>query len=76
MRGQQLIKSLQKPDFLHVYSHFHKNALAKEPRGMIFGMYTQMTTRNDIRYIHLHFLVIKSHKRSQKVTKRLPEVRN
>jgi len=48
----------------------------KEPRDMIIGMYTQMTARNDIRYIHLHSLVIKGHKRSQAVTKRSPEVKN
>ena len=43
-------------------------------RDTIFGMYTQMTARNDIRYINLHSLVIKGYKRSQKVNKRSPEV--
>ena len=40
----------------------------KAPRDLIFGMYTHETARHDIRYLHLYFLVIKGHKRLQKVT--------
>ena len=55
---------------------FYDYALLKEPRDITFGMDTQMTARNDIRYIHLHSLCQKGHKRSQEVTKRSPEVKN
>ena len=61
---------------MHLNNIFHDYALVKAPRDLIFGMYTQMTDRNDIRYINLHSLVIKGHKRSQNVTKRSPEVKN
>ena len=61
---------------MHLNNIFHDYALVKAPRDLIFGMSTQMTDRNDIRYINLHSLVIKGHKRSQKVTKRSPEVKN
>ena len=53
---------------MHLNIIFHDYALVKTPRDLIFGMSTQMTDRNDIRYINLHSLVIKGHKRSQKVT--------
>ena len=38
-------------------------------------MYTQMTARNNITSINLHYLVIKGHKRSQDVTIRPAEVK-
>ena len=47
----------------------------KAPRHLIFGMFTQMTARNNIRYIDLYSLVIKDHKKSQEFTKRSPEVK-
>ena len=52
---------------MHLNNIFHDYALVKAPRDLIFGMFTQMTDRNDIRHINLHYLVIKGHKRSQKV---------
>ena len=51
---------------MHLNNIFHDYALVKAPRDLIFGMSTQMTDRNDIRYINLHFLVIRGHKRSLK----------
>ena len=38
--------------------HFHDYALLKAPRDLFFGMYTQMTARNYIRYIHMHSIII------------------
>ena len=61
---------------MHLNNIFHDYALVKTPRDLIFGMSTQMTDRKDIRYINLHSLVIKGHKRSQKVIKRSPEVKS
>ena len=61
---------------MHLNNIFHDYALVKAPRDLIIGMSTHMTDRNDIRYINLHSLVIKGHKRSQKVTKRSPEVKS
>ena len=61
---------------MHLNNIFHDYALVKAPRDLIFGMFTQMTDRNDIRHINLHYLVIKGHKRSQKVTKRSSEVKS
>ena len=49
---------------MHQNSIFNDYALMKAPRDLIFGIYTKMTARNDIRYINLHYLVIKGHKRS------------
>ena len=60
---------------MHWNNIFHDYALVKASRDLIFGMYTQMTARNNIRYIHLHSFVTKVHKRSQEVTKRSPEVK-
>ena len=48
---------------MHLNNIFHDYALVKTPMDLIFGMSTQMTDRNDIRYINLHSLVIKGHKR-------------
>ena len=61
---------------MHLNNIFLDYALVKAPRDLIFGMFTQMTDRNDIRHINLHYLVIKGHKRSQKVTKRSSEVKS
>ena len=38
-------------------------------RDPIFGMYTLITARNNVKYSFLYFLVIRGHRRSLKITK-------
>ena len=52
---------------MFLYNIFYDYALLKTPRDPIFGMYTQMTARNDIRNILLHSMLIRDHQRSPKV---------
>ena len=48
-----------------VYWHkFFYSAYLMAPRDMKFGMYTEITTRNDIRYMYIHYMIIKGHTRS------------
>ena len=46
---------------MFLYNIFYDYALLKTPRDPIFGMYTQMTARNDIRNILLHSMLIRGH---------------
>ena len=44
-------------------------ALMAVARDTIVGMYAHMTVKNDNRYVHLFFMLIRGHKRSMVFTK-------
>ena len=46
---------------MFLYNIFYDYASLTTPRDTIFGMYAQMTARNDIKYILLHSMLIRGH---------------